>query len=342
MLIFEKFSLNKARDKISRVVNESRMPSKGYESTVGVYGGKLKIEDGDKMIWHTKGLISKIDKSGDAVLRNYDEHIMKNPGEFFKRNPFLFFKFIMPGAKRYRGNNEEISENIKRLGLEEYYGEHEKGIEIKDKELFTDGLVLQDIYRSDLINDEKLSSVDKKESLIMASEYLRNIHDEHGAIGEVLPSDIIFKKDENGELAEAVLNIPDIVFNPKKEIGDREKKATDILDFIVSMGAEEFRLSGDKDSVKNTMKTILNSYNDDYVIKLVKSYIKRGRLSLSGDKNSKSVNIPQNTFTTKNRGLFTKHNEARIVNDSELETILKDTALEVCEEFLKKIDTDNK
>lgn len=333
MLNFEKFGLVGVRDKVNKIVNESKMPTRDYKSTVGVYGGKLKIEDNNKMIWNTKGLVSKIDKTGDAVLRNYDEHVMKNPGEFFKRNPLLFFKFIMPGTKRYRGNNEEIFENIKRLGLENYYNIHEKGIEIKDQELFTDGIVLQDIFRADLIGNEELARIDKNEALEKASRYLRIVHDEHGAVGEVLPSDIIFRKGEDGKLGEAVLNIPDIVFNPKKEIGDREKKATDILDFIVSMGAEEYRVLSSREAVKNIMKTILDSYNDEYVIKLVKSYIKRGRLTLAGDKNSELVNIPKNTFTTNNRGLFTKHNEARVVNDRELEVLLKDMALEVCEEF---------
>ena len=84
------------------------------------------------------------------------------------------------------------------------------------------------------------------------------------------------------------------------------------------------------------MKKVLENYNDKSVINLVKSYIKRGRLTLSGDKKSEAVNLPEDTFTTKNRGLFTKHNDVRIVNDKSLEVSLKDIALEVCEEVGKE------
>lgn len=335
MFKFENLGLGKVRDKVNKTVNESRMPNKEFKSTVGVYGGKLKIEDDGKMIWNNRGIISKIDKTGDAVLRNYDEHVMKNPWDFFKRNPALFFKFLMPGTKRFRGNKNEIFENIKRLGLENVYGQHDKGIEIKDQELFTDGVVLQDVYRADLIGEgaEKLVDLDKSDLLARASSYLKEIHDNHGAVGEVLPSDFIFRKDEDGNLGEPVLNIPDIVFNDKKTIGEKEKKTTDLLDFVVSMGAEDFRISQNKESVKRTMKIILENYNDKEVISLLKSFIKRGRLTLAGDKNSESVNIPSDSFTTKNRGLFTKHNEARIVNNRELEALLKDSALEACQEM---------
>jgi ABC-type oligopeptide transport system ATPase subunit len=335
MFKFESLGLGKVRDKVNKTVNESRMPSKEFESTVGVYGGKLKIEDDGKMVWNNRGIISKIDKTGDAVLRNYDEHVMKNPWEFFKRNPSLFFKFFMPGAKRFRGNKDEISENIERLGLDDVYGLHDKGIEIKDQELFTNGAILQDIYRADLIGGgvEELANLDKTELLARASSYLKEVHDNYGAVGEVLPSDFIFRKDENGNLGEPVLNIPDIVFNEKKTIGEKEKKTTDLLDFVISMGVEDFRISQDKESMKRTMKTILESYNDEKVISLLQSFIKRGRLTLAGDKNSENVNIPSDSFTTKNRGVFTKHNEARIVNNRELEVLLKDSALEVCQEM---------
>ena len=61
-----------------------------------------------------------------------------------------------PGAKRYRGSNEEVQENIERLGLSEFYGPHKNGIEIKKPEIYTHGLALQDVYRSDMIDSEKL------------------------------------------------------------------------------------------------------------------------------------------------------------------------------------------
>lgn len=174
---------------------------------------------------------------------------------------------------------------------------------------------------------------DRFQALAESGQYLRKIHDNYGGIGELLASDIIFKKHEDGHLSEPVLNMPDIIFNKNKSISEKEKKATDVLDFIFSIGAEEFRKSGgDLDSVKRAMKNILENYNDKSVINLVKSYIKRGRLTLSGDKDSKAVNLPEDAFTTKNRGIFTKHNEARIVNDRGLEALLKNIGLDICEE----------
>jgi hypothetical protein len=202
------------------------------------------MEADGKMVWNNRGIVSKIDKWGDAILRTYDEHVVKDLGELLKRHPKLFFQFLAPGTKRYRGSKEEIFENIQRLGLEDTYGLHENGIEIKDQDLYKKGLPLQDIYRSDLINSDKVTGFDRFQALAESGKYLRKIHDEHGGVGETNIGDIIFKKYENGQVSEPVLNIPDIVFNKEKNISEREKKATDILDFIISIGAEEFRSSG--------------------------------------------------------------------------------------------------
>jgi hypothetical protein len=338
MFKFETFNpLNKVRDTINGKMNESRIPTEDHESTLGVYGGKIKMEDDGKMVWNNQGVISKIDKWGDAILRTYDDHVVKDLGELISRHPKLFFQFLIPGTKRYRGTKEEIFENIKRLGLEETYGLHENGIEIKDQDLYLKGLPLQDVYRSDLIESDTVDGFDRFQALDESGKYLRKIHDEHGGIGEVNIGDIIFKKHENGQVGEPVLNMPDIVWNEDKNISDKEKKATDMLDFLISVGAEEFRNSeGDLDSVKKSMKQVLESYNDKDVISLVKSYIKRGRLTLLGDTNSEAVNLPADTFTTKNRALFTKHNEARIVNNKDLETSLKDIGFDVCEEVINE------
>lgn len=338
MFKLENFNpLNKVRDTINKTVNESKIPTEDYESTVGVYGGKMETEEDGKMVWNNKGMVSKIDKWGDAILRTYDDHVVKDLGELLKRHPKLFFQFLAPGTKRYRGSKEEIFENIKRLGLEDTYGLHKNGIEIKDQDLYKKGLPLQDIYRSDLINSDKVNGFDRFQALAESGKYLRKIHDEHGGIGEANIGDIIFKKHENGQVGEPVLNMPDIIFNEEKNIGEKEKKATDMLDFIISVGAEEFRSSeGDLNGVKQAMKKVLENYNDKSVINLMKSYIKRGRLTLSGDRESEAVNLPKDTFTTKNRGAFTKHNEARIVNNRSLEASLKNIGLEVCEEVGKE------
>ena len=249
------------------------------------------------MVWDNRGLVSKIDKWGDAILRTYDDHLVKDLSGMLKRHPKLFFKFLAPGTKRYRGDKEEIFNNIKRLGLEDLYGLHDNGIEIKDQDLYRKGLPLQDLYRSDLIDGPGIGDFNRFQALESSSQYLKEVHNNHGGIGEALVGDIIFKKHEAGMVSEPKLNLPDIVFNEEKNISEKEKKATDILDFISSVGAEEFRVS---------------------------------------DADSKAVNITQDSFTTTQRTMFTKHNEARVVNNKSLETILKDIGLKVCEEVLEK------
>jgi len=334
--------LNKVRDKINSTVNESNLPTADHQSTLGVYGGKIENTPDGKMIWNNQGAVSQIDKWGDAILRTYDDHVVKNLGELFRRHPRLFFQFLAPGAKRYRGTKEEIFENIERLGLIETYGLDEKGIEIKDQDLYRHGLPLQDIYRSDLIASESVQGFDRFQALTLSSQYLRKMHDEYGGIGEVNIGDIIFKEKIDDQVGQPVLNMPDIVFNNQKEIGEKEKKATDMLDFLISVGAEEFRRSATEEelvrlnNVRRAMQTVVENYGDQSVISLVKSYIKRGRLTLLGDKKVQGIDLPPDTFTTKNRALFTKHNEARIVNNHGIETTVKEIGLEVCDQLIKK------
>ncbi|MDO8638315.1 MAG: hypothetical protein Q7R43_01975 [Candidatus Daviesbacteria bacterium] len=310
----ENFSLNPldhVRDLINSVVNEAKLPTQealGYESTVGIYGGKLVTDPEGKMVYDTRGVASKIDQKGDAVLRTYDEHTVKNPSELLKKHPKWFLKFIFPGSKRYRGIKEEIAENAKRLGLEEYYGLHPWGIEIKKPEIFKSGRTLQDIYRADLINSTELSDIDRFTALAEAAKYIRNIHDQYGAIGEIVASDIIFRGEEGNKLARPILNIPDLVYNPKKITSETEKKATDVLDFLMEIGFEEFRRSKDWEETKKALKTIVENYGDEKVIQATKSLAKRGRLTLTS-----------------------QHNQARLGVDKELTGELRKIVIEICE-----------
>jgi hypothetical protein len=130
-------------ERVQGIVNESRLPGEDYESTVGVYGGKMKIEEDGKMILDRRGIVSKVDKTGDAILRSYDDHVVREPGKLLKRHPEVAReKLFHPGTKRYRGSNEEIIENVERLGVSDYYGIHEHGIEIKKPEIYTHGVIL--------------------------------------------------------------------------------------------------------------------------------------------------------------------------------------------------------
>ena len=81
--------IDMVREKIRETVQESRLPNKDYESTVGVYGGKLRKNEDGQMIFDMSGIVSKMDRAGDAVLRSLDEHTIKDPVKLFK-NSFFF------------------------------------------------------------------------------------------------------------------------------------------------------------------------------------------------------------------------------------------------------------
>lgn len=268
--------------KVQGIVNESRMPTEGFQSTVGIYGGRLTMAPFGAMVYDTRGVVSKVDRWGDPKLRTYDEHTVRNPVKLLKRHPAWFFRFIHPGPKRYRGSQAEMLAHINELGLDEYYGLHPWGIEVKKPEVFQKGITLQDIYRQDLIRSERITCIDRFQALAAAARYARAIHDQHGAIGELLPSDIIFQTREDKQVINPVLNIPDIVYNPKKQFGRTEQEATDLLDFLVSIGVEELRRSGDWNEVERALKTTVESYGGSKVIHATGSLAKRGRLTLKG------------------------------------------------------------
>ncbi|MFA6252732.1 MAG: hypothetical protein WCV69_00460 [Patescibacteria group bacterium] len=328
--------LGVARERINKVMSESRLPNQNYESTVGVYGGRIKQDEAGHMIYDMGGPVSKVDQAGDIFLRNYDEHVMKDPWDMLRRHPKMFFKFFMPGPKRYRGRPNEIMNNVRNLGLEEYYGEHEKGLEILKPELYTQGTALQDIYKADLIGNEALMNIDRFEAVRRAGVYLAQIH-EKTAVGEVLVSDVIFMSEGEDKLAKPVLNLPDIVYNQDKETAEIDKRATDLLDFIVNIGMEEARRSeGDEASVSRALDALLTDYNDYKTLMIVISYIKRGRLMLAGDRKNENLDYPEGSPTKENSYLFSQHNVARMGNrDQNLDVMIKNLSLQALQ---KKCD----
>ena len=325
------------RKKVQGVMNESRLPSEEYESTIGIYGGKLKYDKDGKMVIDRRGIVSKIDKTGDAVLRTFDEHVLKEPWKLLTRHPKAFLHFLAPGPKRYRGSNEEVLENAERLGLSEYYGSHENGIEIKKPELFTQGVHLQDVYRSDIIDSDKLKETDRFQALAEAAKYTRDLHDNHGAVGELNIFHFIFQKDAAGVLKDPVIYMPDIVWNKDKNTSEIDKKATDILDLLSSVFAEEYRRSQNFEDVNKAINTVLENYVDKEVIEMVRSYIGRGRLTLQGD--AEFLNLPD-TITKKLRGALSQHNKARLqLSKTDFEGEMKKRLKEACEIFLSPKET---
>ena len=331
--------LDRVREKIVGTVNESLLPAEEYDSTVGVYGGKLKLDSGGKLVFNNRGVISTFDRLGDAILRTFDEHTAKDLWKMIKRRPSAFFRYLVPGTKRYRGKTEEIIENVNRLGLGDFYGAHQDGVEIKKPEIYTQGRALQDIYRADLIGSEKLSEIDRFQALSASGKYIKGVH-ERGAIGELLVSDIIFQEQEGGQVANPVLNLPDIVYNadkyrsgdkPPEQVGLREKKATDILDFLANVAVEEFRRSnGNEEEVRKALRTFIESYDNREVIALTESLVRRGRLTLQGDVDF--LDLPENIMT-KLRPLTAQHNKARIGSKSDMDSWLKEIIVSVCEEY---------
>lgn len=321
------------RKHIQGIVNEQRLPSEDYESTMGVYGGKINYDGEGKMVLDRRGIVSKIDKAGDAVLRTFDEHTVKEPWKLLKSHPKWALKFLAPGPKRHRGSNEEVLENVERLGLSEYYGAHENGIEIKKPEVFTKGVHLQDVYRSDLINSDKLKVIDRFQALAEASKYVRDLHDKHGGVGELNIFHIIFQKNENGKLKDPVIYIPDIVWNKEKDTSEKDKKATDMLDLLSSVFVEEHRRSQNPEDIKKALDTVISNYGDKDILALVESFIKRGRLTLQGD--TEVLNLPD-TVTKKVRGVLSQHNKARIGSKTDFEGEMKEEIKEACERFLSQ------
>ncbi len=75
-------------------------------------------------------------------------------------------------------------ENVKQFGLEDFYGAHPWGIEIKDPEAFNRLFALRDIFRQDLINSEAINDIDRFEALGSAVDYMKHLHETAGGIAE--------------------------------------------------------------------------------------------------------------------------------------------------------------
>lgn len=305
--------INKIRKLVNSKMEESKLPTKkelGYESTVGIYGGKLVTDKEGKMVYDTRGLWSKIDQFGDKVLRTYDEHHVKNPGEMLSKHPDFLLKHLFANSKRYRGTPEQTMENVRKFGLEEIYGEHPWGIEIKKPEIFNRGIALQDIFRQDLINSPYILEVNRFEALGKAAKYMHELHDLGGGIAEGNIYVFIFTEKYGSEVEKPILIIPSEIYNPEKKIPDIEKKATELLDLLASAGIEECRRSGDWENIKKVLQIVIKNYGEKKVIEMVASYVKRGRLTLPED--IKESNTDTELGHSLKRKVFAAHNTQRL------------------------------
>lgn len=325
------------REVTQQTVAESQLPTikgLGFESTVGIYGYPLIWDEEGKLIYVNQGLISKVDRIGDPILRTFDEHIVKRPWDILKRHPRKFAQLLFNGPMRRRGTPEEIAQNAERLGLSDVYVRHPRGIEVAKPEIYTQGRVLQDIYRADLINSSQLDSIDRFQALAAAAQYVRWVHDQYGAIGELLSNDIIFQGFEDGKVVKPILNLPDEIYNPQKHFPENAKKATDILDFLVHIGFEEVRRSDNNwQEIKKALDTIVKAYGNHEVLKVVLSFAQRGRLTLTGDEDF--LNLPATIASNRRfRDIFSSHNKARLSYKTEQMGQMRQLIIQSCNNFL--------
>lgn len=316
--------LDTIRKTVQKMVGESRMPTEGFISSMVIYGGKVREDPKHRMVLDRRGQVSKINIFGDSILRTYDEHVMKNPMQLLKRHPSWFLKFLMPGAKRYRGSQQEIVQNIQRLGLENYYGPHPWGIEIKRPEIFKNGIPFQDVLRADLIHSDRLNGIDRFQALEEVAKYMKHIHDRFGGIGEGVPYRFIFQTLTGNRVLDPVLFIPDIVYSqskynpnrydPNKQAATIDQKATDYIEFLMSLGFEELRRSNDLDQVSRILDVANTSYGDQMVIGVTESFARRGRITLE-------------------HPIFSQHNRAHLGFDPKYVHEIRQKVIESCEKF---------
>jgi hypothetical protein len=303
------------------------------------------------MVYDSRGLWSKIDRFGDGVLRTFEEHHVKQPGKMLMDHPKDFLKSLpfVAEPKRSRGTDQEILENVHRLGLDDYYGPHPWGIEIKKPDLFKKGIALQDIYRQDLIGSDLLNKIDRFGAIAEASQLLNNTHAKYGAVGEFNIYAVLFADHEEDKVTDPVLMLPTIIYNHDKPLEGKEKeaaeisdKATDLLDFLVSIGSEEWRRIEKEENFKNMKKALklaLDNYQDSKVIALAESFAKRGRLSLPGDENivnKKDLdNKDEFSSTAKaSRTIFSAHAVQRFNISKDASAQIRKLVIEACVERL--------
>jgi len=333
----DKGLVNKIRKLINSKVQKSKMPTKeglGYESTMGVYGGKLVKDSEGRLVYDTKGFWSKIDQWGDRILRAFDEHHAKKPGVMFMRRPIAFLKLLpfIVDSKRYRGTPQQTMGNVRRLGLEEYYGAHPSGIEVKKPDLFSRAIGLQDIFRQDQINHPALADIDRFDALGKATDYMRALHEKAGGIAEGNVYTFIFTEKNGHDVSKPILVIPTEIYNPEKHVPPIEQKATDLLDLLASVAAEEYRRSKDWENIRRALGVIFGRYQDKKVISIVASFAKRGRLTLPGD--VEGLAFETSPTYRLSRKAFAAHNTQRLtIKNPEVAPQIRKEIIEACEKY---------
>ncbi len=340
--------INWAKNAIRPLVSPSRYPTEGklgYESISALYGATARKDKSGQWYVDYTGPMPFIDRIADRyIVRSQEDHIIKDPLTLLAKKPEYFLHLLTTGPKRSRGPIQEILANIERLGLNDrykpYYDKNGKLIGIAFVNNFIEeGRTLRNIYRAKLIKGaDELLSVDRLQAVEAATKYIKKIHDEKGGIGELLCDDIIFTKLEDGYPTDPVLAIPDIIFNKKASLTEVEKKAIDLLDFIADVAEEES--SVDNPQVKDVINKIISTYDDPHVAWVIDTFLRRGRLTLAGDKyaTNDKESIPKlpYTVTTKQRPLLAIHNQVRLRIKEDFALKLKKMIVDSCKNFYEE------
>lgn len=99
----------------------------------------------------------------------------------------------------------------------------------------------------------------------------------------------------------------------------------------MSIGIEELRRSEDWNETQRAIRTIIDSYNDPKIIHLLKSFVKRGRLTMQGDTEGLGLSKITKVF----RPLSAIHNKARINFSKDTTSNLRELIINECDFYLE-------
>jgi len=333
------------RKTINKDVKESHLHNIYYQSQAEISGGKMVVEKDqltgkDQVILETTAHSNKTDIKRDKMVRAFDDNVVREPLKMLIKHPRELLKRL-PGkveAKRYRAQTPaETYKIVEKLGLTNYFGPHEKGLIFKHPEILSEGTSLLDIFRQDVIGNTELRKIYRSQAIQSATEYIKQIHNERkSGFGDLRILNIIFQKREGERVSNPTLLLPNVQYNPNLNIPLKEQKATDLIDFIFSIGAEEDRWTqGNSINITNAIDMVLNTYNEPDIIHLIKSYMKRGRLTMQAEGNL--VQRPDSLILDLLRPILSMNNKQRMKAGAATSAGLRRLIIERCEEYEKNM-----
>lgn len=134
----------------------------------------------------------------------------------------------------------------------------------------------------DVLAVSELDSTDRLPLYKQIGEYCRQLQEKNPYLANLNPWDFLFE-DKNGEFTDLVLNSPDILTNEDK-LTEKSAKAYAILSLLFNVAQLELAKVSSQfaESVNQAIQTLLKSYNDTETLEIVRSFIRRGRMSFAG------------------------------------------------------------